>query len=159
MWKSFPKRHILIGLMVLVVSGCGFNNIESKIASRVRAQCQTPKPCIVRISDLTDFQWDEMYAFTYSASSDQIEQIIGVPLAEKVQFTRKVVFRWNGKVVHYEELPTQVDNFLDGQVDFDISDKDFYKLYPIDSAVFRVDKKEFENGIYYELRQIAPQNP
>jgi hypothetical protein len=150
------KRHLLIGFILLAVSGCGCNNLEGKIAGKVRAQCETSKPCIVRISDLTDFQWDEMYAFRYSASIDQIQQVIGVLVTEKVQFTRKLVFRLRGKVVHYEELPTQVDNFLDGQVDFDIPDKDFYKLYRVNSAVFRVNKKEFENGIYYELSQVSP---
>jgi hypothetical protein len=150
------KRHLLIGFILLALSGCGSNSIESKIAGRVKAQCETPKPCIIRISDLTDFQWDEMYAFRYSASVDQIQQVIGVPVTEKVQFTRKVVFRLRGKVVHYEELPTQVDNFLDGQVDFDIPEKDFYRLYRVDSAVFQVNKKEFENGVYYELRQVTP---
>jgi hypothetical protein len=150
------KRNLLMAFIVLAANACGGNNIESKIASRVRAQCETAKPCIIRISDLTDFQWDEMYAFRYSASSDQIEQVIGVPLTETGQFTRKVVFRWRGKVVHYEDLPTQVDNFVDGQVDFDIPDNSFYKLYSVDSAVFHVDKREFESGIYYDLRQVAP---
>ena len=150
------KRHFLITILVLALSGCGSNNIESKIASKVTAQCNTPKPCIIRISDLTDFEWDQMYVFRYSASIDQIEQVIGVPVTERAQFTRKVVFLWHRKVVHCEELPTQVDNFLNGQVDFDIPDKDFYKLYPVGSGIFRVEKKEFENGIYYELRQVAP---
>lgn len=142
--------------MLVAVSGCRSNNIESKIGRRVGAQCETSKPCIIRISDLTDFQWDEMYVFTYIAASDQIEQIIGVPVAERVQFTRKVVFRWHGKVVHNEELPTQVDNLLDGQVVFDIPDEDFYKLYRVDSAVFQVSKREFEDGVYYELKQVKP---
>jgi hypothetical protein len=153
------KRGFLIAFMLVAVSGCRSNNIESKVAGRVREQCETAKPCIIRISDLTDFQWDEMYAFSYSASIDQIEQIIGAPVTEKGQFTRKLVFRWQGKVVHYEELPTQVDNFLDGQVDFDIPNNDPYKLYPVSSAVFRVDQKQFEDGTYYELNQVAPQTP
>lgn len=141
---------------MFALSSCGSNSIESKIAGRVRAQCETAKPCIIRISDLTDFQWDEMYVFRYSASIDQIEQVIGAPVSEKTQFTRKLVFRLHGNVVHSEELRTQVDNFLDGQVDFDIPDKDFYKLYRVDSAVFRVVKKEFENSVYYDLKQVAP---
>ena len=150
------RHHLLLGIVVFALSSCASNGIESRIAGRVKAQCEIPKPCIIRISDLTDFQWDEMYVFKYSASIDQIEQVIGAPVNEKTQFTRKVVFRLRGNVVHSEELPTQVDNFLDGQVDFDLPDKEFYKLYRVDSAVFRVEKKEFENGVYYDLRQVAP---
>lgn len=151
------KRLLLIGLMLLAVSGCGANNIETRIAGRVRAQCETPNPCIVRISDLTDFQWDEMYVFLYSASVDQMEQVLGAPVTEKDEFSRKVVFRWQGKVVRYEELPTDVSNLVDGEVVFDVADREYYKLYSVDSAVFRVEKKEFSNGIYYELRQVTPQ--
>ena len=78
------KRHFLLGIIVFALSSCGSNSIESKIAGRVKAQCETPTPCIIRISDLTDFQWDEMYVFRYSASIDQIEQVIGVPVTEKL---------------------------------------------------------------------------
>jgi hypothetical protein len=143
-------------LLLLAFCACGSSNFETRIAKRVNSSCGASTTCLIRIKDLTDFQWDKMYVFKYNATLEQIKEALGVSLPEKSQFTRKIVFMKEGKVIYNEELPTNIEHVTTGEVVFDIPDNSVYKGYTIDAAVFHAEKKESDYGVYYELKQIIP---
>jgi hypothetical protein len=148
------KRLSLLILTLLLACGCRSGRIEQRIADRLREVCKTGEACTININDVIDFQWDKMYVFKYNATPDQVNQALGVGLPEQSELTRKIVFMKGRRIVHREEYPVDIEGLLDGPVVFDISDTEVYKSYWTDHAVFRVEKKEFEDQVCYALTQI-----
>ena len=125
-----------------------------------RIDCQYADTCIVRITELTNFAWDRMYVFSYRATRDDIRKSLGVELPQYTEFTRKIVFLKEGKVIHSEEYPSNVEGLMNGEVVFDIPDNSVHKDYTPDTAVFNVTRRNFEKGVWFELKQKndAPSN-
>jgi hypothetical protein len=95
--------------------------IERKIAARIEG-CNGAVPCKLVLSDLTNFQWDRMYAITFSAPKDGVDRIIGAKAPQYTEFTRKLIFLNGGKVVYMEEAPTDFEKPTRGAVVFDFAD-------------------------------------
>lgn len=147
-------------LAVLFLCGCGpgkTGKIERRISERIDA-CSAGAPCTIRISDVTDFSWDKMYAFTYNATQDQIDKALGTSFPDYVEFTRRMVFLKDGKIVYREDAPSNIESRVNGEVSFDVPETEIYKAYTTEDAVFRVWKEKVNNGfesdVYYRLEQI-----
>jgi len=141
--------------LLLICSGCSTNGaFEQKIVRRINSTCKGSIDCTIRIKDLTNFDWDKMYAFKYTVRADEAEKAMGVPLPEYTEFTRKIVFLKSNQIVYFEEEPTDIEGPVNGQIAFDIPDLGNYKLYTPDTAVFKARKLESRNIVYYELNQI-----
>jgi hypothetical protein len=65
-----------------------------------------------------------------------------------------MVFTKDGKIVHREEQPTDIEGAVNGQVYFEGSYIDRYSLYLSDTALFRAERIEFKEGRYYKLTQM-----
>lgn len=124
------------------------------IAARIDDACKSVSPCTINIKDVTDFQWDKMYAFKYHADLEQIEEALGVKFPLNNEFTRKLVFLKEGKVVYSEEAEVNVEHLEAGEVIFDMQDMEVYKMYTADAARFKAEKKESDYGSYYLLSQM-----
>ena len=124
--------------------------IERKIAAKIAA-CKDQAPCRIVISEITDFQWDRMFAFKYVATREQVQQALGTPPPQYTEFTRKIVFLNHGTVVYMEEDPTNVEHPTAGEVSFDIPDSAVYRAYDRERAVFLARKETEEAGVFYEL--------
>jgi hypothetical protein len=112
------KRFFILTLALSLMLSCSKSGvIERKIGERVDA-CKSDVPCIVGIKDLTDFQWDKMYVFSYGAYPEYIEKALGTPLPDYVEFQRRIVFLKDGKIVHREDEPTDIESMADGEVSF-----------------------------------------
>jgi hypothetical protein len=109
----------------------------------------------VRIRDVTDFDWDKMYVFDTGFDGDEIKTVIGTYVPEKTALTRKLVFTKGGKVVHYDELPTNIEGMVNNEVLFDDAGNYSHKIYSIEDAVFEAQKNS-HNGkeVYFNLKQI-----
>ena len=145
---------IVYALMLTTIFSCKRNNIESKIADRVEDIC-TSSSCTIDMENLTDFSWDKMYVFKYTAPQDEVINVVGSIPERFTEFTRKIIFTSNGKIVYSEEGQTDISGLVKGEVVFDIPDSVNFKSYEIEKAIFKADKKEFERGYYYELTQIG----
>jgi hypothetical protein len=124
--------------------------IETKIAAKISA-CKDQAPCRIVMSEITDFQWDRMYAFKYVATLEQVQQALGTPPPQHTEFTRKIVFLNYGTVVYMEEVPANVEHRTAGEVSFDIPDSAVYRAYDRERAVFLARKETEEAGVIYEL--------
>jgi hypothetical protein len=148
------KRLYILTFIMLLMFGCSKSGtIEQRIGRRLD-DCKSAEACIIKIRDLTDFQWDKMCAFEYEASLDQIEKALGTKFPDYVEFKRRMVFLKDGKIVHREDEPTDIEGLVNGQVSFGESyTNPVWSLTP-DTAVFTGKKEEFSGGIYYVLTQV-----
>jgi len=151
-------RLAIVILALVLLESCGRksinpNSVEGKLVARINSTCQDSSVCTIRVRDVTNFDWDKMYVFKYTATSDQMNKAVGLPLPPYEEFERKIIFVGGGKVVYSEADPTDVEKPIDQEVVFYIPDDALYKSYGRDS-VFRVTKKSFSNGVYYELRLV-----
>jgi len=95
-----------------------------------------------------------MHVFEYGARRDEIEKALGVPFPDYVEFKRRIVFLKDGKIVHREDEPTDIECPIDRQVSFGGSNAGSHWSFTPDTAVFSAEKKEFIGGVYYVLRQV-----
>ena len=146
------KRLLVATLSLLLLCGCS-KRLEESIAQRIDETCKSSEPCVLRIKDLTHFEWDKMYVFEYSAELYDIETALGTSFPDFVQFRRRMVFLKGGRIVYREDEPTDIERILDGQVVFDIPDAEVYRVYGPD-AEFLATKRKVDERTYYALEQI-----
>jgi hypothetical protein len=152
-WGATHKMKTLFSLIVVFLIGCGSSRtIEQKIGQRIDT-CPA-QPCIVRITDVTDFPWDQMHVFEVGATPEQIEKSLGTTFPDYVEFTRQIIFLKNGKIIHREEQPTSVEHPENGQVAFAETYTDPHWVFTPANAVFRGEQKRFSGGVYYLLVQV-----
>ncbi len=159
MTKILSKKMTIIIIMVAAIGVAAFaivsynrkNTIENKIGHWVNNNCQSNKACTVNIADLTEFDWDKMLVFEYGFTKKQVEEIIDTSLENHLEQSRKIVFLKDGEVVHHEQLPTNVEHNVDGQVIFD-GLVDNYAEYA-NGVSFNAQKQEGVAGTYYTLRK------
>jgi hypothetical protein len=155
------KRRLFLGVLAVatfccLAPGCKketTSGFESKLISAITAKCQSQVPCTLRIKDVTDFEWDKLYVFKYTASREVVEKVIGNPLKSYNEFHRRIVFTDNGHIAFYEEEPTNIEHVINNEVIFGIPDSTDYRAYDADS-VFTVQKVSTSNSSYYQLRKV-----
>jgi len=140
-------------IAILFLSCSGAQTLEQRIGQRVNS-CSASTPCIVKITDVTDFAWDQMHVFEAGATLDEIQRSIGTDFPDYVEFTRRIVFLKKVKIIHREDDPTNFEHSVPGQVSFAKSYTDPHWVFTPDNAVFRAEKKPFPSGAYYVLTQV-----
>ena len=135
--------------------GCSRSGLlERRVGERVE-RCQTGAPCVVRMKDLTGFQWDKMYVFSYGAELSDIETALGTSFPNFVQFTRRLVFLKDGKIVYREDEPTDIEHAVDGEVSFAGMDaQPSYLMFTPETAVFSAKRQEHSHGVLYLLTPL-----
>ena len=102
----FVKQFLVFAFVLPITISCSKSGgIEQRIGDRVNA-CKPTEACIIKIKELTDFQWDKMYVFTSGARNEHIDKALGIKYPDLIEFTRLMVFTKDGKIVHREEQPT-----------------------------------------------------
>jgi hypothetical protein len=146
-------RVCLLTLWLSLLLGCSRSGaVERQIGNRVNS-CVPSAPCIVKIKDVTDFQWDQLHVFEYGASLDEIRKFLGTDYPDYVEFKRRLVFLKDGRIIHREDEPTDVERPVNGEVSFAESHTNPHWSFTPETAVFRAEKKTFNGGVYYALRQ------
>ncbi|MGH9969370.1 MAG: hypothetical protein ACREBG_16435 [Pyrinomonadaceae bacterium] len=140
-------------LLTVMVACSHSTSIEHRVGQSID-NCKSDSPCIIRVKDFTDFEWDEMHVFEYGASLDQIEQAIGTSFPDYVEFTRRMVFLNGGKIVHREAEPTDVERVTNGQLVFAESYRDTHWSFTRENAVFKAQKKQSNGATSFALTQV-----
>ena len=150
-------KQLIVSIFVLLLFwGCSRTGlIEQTIGDKVD-NCKPDVPCIVKIRDLTNFQWDEMHVFSYGSSLDKIEKTLRTDFPNYVEFKRRIVFLKDGKIVHWENEPTNIEGMTDGQVIFTGMENEPSQLsFTPESATFTAVKYyPTSAGAAYWLKQI-----
>jgi hypothetical protein len=149
--RERSRRPGTLIVLLLLLAGCsGPGPIERKIAARIE-RCHDPASCQIVMSEITDFQWDRMYAFKYVATLQQVKEALGTPPPQFTEFTRKIVFLNHGTVAYLEEDPTNIEHPVSGEVLFDIPDNAAYRAYDRKEAVFLGRQETERDRVFYEL--------
>lgn len=129
--------------------------IEQRIGEKIDS-CKPDAPCIVKIEDLTDFKWDEMHVFSYGSTLDDIQRTLKTDFPYYVEFKRRIIFLKDGKIVHWENEPTNIEGMINGEVVFiGMENEPFQLSFTPDSAVFTAVKYyPTSAGVAYSLKQI-----
>ena len=152
-------RSLIVGILFLVIfESCETKTVdplsmEGKLVTRINTTCGDSSSCTIRLRDVTDFAWDRVYVFKYTARKSEVEKVIGAPFPLYEEFKRSMIFLNGGKIIYSEADPTNVEHPINNQIVFDIGDKDVYRSYSSESQ-FEVTRKNFEGGVYYELELI-----
>lgn len=148
------KRGCLLTLWLSVLLSCSRSGeVERAIGNRVNA-CVPSAPCIVKIKDVTNFQWDQLHVFEHGATLAEIEKALGTDSPDYVEFKRRLVFLKEGRIIHREDEPTDIERPVNGQVSFAGSYNSPHWSFTPETAVFRAEKKTFDGGVYYALTQL-----
>ena len=108
----------------------------------------------MKITDVTDFTWDQMHVFENGATRDEIEKSLGTTFPDYVEFKRRIVFLNSGKIIYREDEPTNIEQPINGQVSFAETYTNPHWVFTPDNAVFRAEQKRFSGGVYYLLTQV-----
>src|SRR5262245_3079548 len=142
----------LVGILIVYLVSRGSRQFEMKMVSAILANCQGRQECLLRPQDVTDFQWDKMFAFGYGASESEVKRVLGTNSQWGGEFQRKIVFTDRGKIVFHEEQPTNVEHPLKDEVTFNFPPNSDYAVYPRE-VVFKVVIKSSVHGRYFELSE------
>ncbi len=140
---------------VLAFAGCkpGTSNFDKKIIQYFQAQCHQNSPCVVEVRNLTNFEWDTMYAFDYRAQKVDVEEVVHRKITEFREFSRTLIFTRNGDIVLISQQPAGIEKPLFHEVEFDVSETSGYKAYPA-NVRFRITEVKDLHLDYFFLKQI-----
>lgn len=127
---------------------------QASLVHKIKQSCKEDSECVIRIKDITDFQWDKMFAFKEAVDQRTVEKALQTkvpPLQEGGQ----IVFMEKGKIVLFEAQPWDLERPLPDHVIF-VADSDpkGYRVYGPE-AIFRVKKLKFDEVVQYELDLVS----
>ncbi len=150
--SKFKKILIVLAITLLLVTTVFITSknrpgpVQSAIQEYIESDCPEISQCVVRIADLTDFEWDEMH---YLGGGDIAPNAIPVQLPEKHSFiNNKFVFISNGELAVYEEVRMEFEYTPDRAVI--INAKDSTKFIPA-TAKFTVEVRQSTDKDNYYL--------
>ena len=113
-----PLPQVILALFFFFFSGCQLGKhrgqIEQKLAAKIGEKCKPSNPCIIRAKDITDFNWDKLYAFHTNATQDDMNKVFGSTLPKYNEFSRKIIFTKEGKIIYAEDWLWNLDSLEDG---------------------------------------------
>ena len=65
------------------------------------------------------FSWDCLYVFDSGISKDEMERLLGQRVTGGEEFQRSFVFLLNGRIVHEETTPANIERPLRGEIVFE----------------------------------------
>jgi hypothetical protein len=147
-------KKVIFYLSIIILLGCQ-NNIQKKIVHKITRQCKDAHTCILKIRDVTDFEWDRMYIFNESVRLEEVNKILGFKYDYFEDIARRIIFTKGNKVVNHEDdfpYPKEKPN---GKVFFKFGNDSLkYAIFSPDKAIFKVQKNEIECSIFYNLTPL-----
>jgi hypothetical protein len=145
-------RRLLVALAVL---GFGFlwscskatSPIERKLAAYWNKHCKSSSPCEIRLEDLANWKWDRIYIFPAHTGRNEVLAALNESSYKFEEFSRKIVFTRNGRLVHSEQSLSSMEGLTDGEVVFgSLESTATYQVYSRKDAVFHLNRIALESG-------------
>ena len=137
------KPLISILLLVAALAGCN-GRVEDRLLRQIEETCsKSTKPgCLVKLKEITPFQWEKLYFFISWTTADSIRKAVGFnyqgdDVAD--DYTRMVFTRGNA-VVHEEDF--QSYDFHRSTISFSVQAKPLF--FTPDNALFWVEKGKIQ---------------
>ena len=158
------RRPLVSALAVLCLVGCALlawcyfrssGTLEGKIAAGIR-RCPVGKPCRIKVSGFTPFEWDRAYMF-YSASKSEREELLGTADPSYQEGVRQFVFLKDSKIVFQESEPSNFEGPSENELiigDDTERPPPIYSTFSYD-AEFVATERESQYGPCYNLRPMS----
>jgi len=157
---EFTKALFLLTLAAGVgLGGCREKEtkpgkFQASLVHKIKESCKEDRACVIRLKDVTDFPWDQMFAFKKAVDQHTVEEALQTkvpPLQEGAQ----VVFVERGRIVLFEAEPWDLERPLPDDVIF-VEDSDLkgYRVYRPE-AILKVKKLKFDEVVQYKLDLVS----
>lgn len=147
------KKSILIILSIFICS-CQ-SSIQDKIIDEIQ-QSRHKDSCIIKMTNITSFDWDTMYFFGTNADLSYINKRLGFNYPYFDDIANRIVFVKSKKIVYHDDkftYPEKKDlvvfSFEDGKTKF--------MSFTPKTAIFIAKKIDFYGDSFYELSPVAPE--
>ena len=139
-----------LGLALICCLGCRppLSDFDKDVGRFFTAHCHAGTPCTFKITDVTNFSWDTMYAFRYGVSQTEVENVIGRPIPDFVPSTRKIIFLQGGKVVYVVQAPSKSERIVPQEMIFQVSPMSNYVSYNSQTS-FYLNQGRLSDLTYY----------
>lgn len=101
------KYQLIYVSLVFSLFGCqkGYNKakIEKDIYNAIAKECLSSSDCVINISKITTFDWDELFVINAGTRSDEVSKIIGIEYPSSDNYTRRRYIFLKDKVIVYKE--------------------------------------------------------
>ncbi len=151
MRKAPFYKYLILCFLITICSGCSNNSLEAKIENHIKKACNEKDVCIINIKDITDFEWQKMYVFKEGTTLEAINEALGFEYPYFEDIARRTVFVSENRITYHEDIFPNPESAQDGQVIYEMPDTVQYTIFEPDDAVFKVNKVEFVQGVYYVL--------
>ncbi|MFZ1084409.1 MAG: hypothetical protein WAN35_05555 [Terracidiphilus sp.] len=102
---------------------------------------------------MTNFDWDKMYVFDGESSESDRTKALGTRDLGFQEFQPQFVFLKNGRIVHQESEPADVENPVKDEIWIDTGEEAYYHICtPL--AFYSVTEATDKDGPYYTLKQV-----
>lgn len=154
--STIPIFLIIIVLILTIIFKKESSLIQREIILYIENNC-IEVDCEIKLSSLTNFEWDSLYYFEERALLDsQLRNDklfpFDVPKSEKLM-AGQMIFVKNNQVVHFEEIERGVDQGKKNEISFNNSAVEGMQFYTPETAVFSV--KNYSNLGFFKYRYYA----
>ncbi len=118
-------KKIVVSLLICILVFGGCKKPENFLSSKITNQISKGEGTIINITQLTNFNWDELYIFKPYCTSDIIHKTIKKQFLKSNEMTMGVpegdtflVFIKNGEIVKYFMYPRAYGDFSDFKGDY-----------------------------------------
>jgi hypothetical protein len=147
-------KKILIFALTLTIYSCSnkHGQIESAITKKID-HCGN-SDCLIRLSEITNFDWDKAYFILAPVDNEYLNQILGLKYENYQEFTHSIIFLNKNKIIYSENNEASVENLTDDQIviqEPNVPDTAKCRVFTKQTAVFKGKIKSYNNIRYYEL--------
>jgi hypothetical protein len=144
-------KKLMILILPFLVYSCQ-NSIQDKIVNDIKKNGQEDS-CVVKMVNITSFDWDKMYIFRKNSGLEEVNQQLGFEYPYFEDIAKRIIFTKSKKVVYHEEEYPDPDKKSKLEFTFG-NDTTKVMVFTKKTAIFSAKKKEFYGWIYYELKPL-----
>lgn len=144
-------RKLMILILPFLVYSCQ-NSIQDKIVDNIKKSGQGDS-CIVKMVNITSFDWDKMYVFRENSGLEEVNKQLGFQYPYFEDIAKRIIFTKSRKVVYHEEEYPDPDK--KSKLEFILgNDTTKAMVFTKKTAIFSAKRKNFFGWIYYELKPL-----
>ena len=152
------KIFVVVIFIFIIVAMILMLHRNQKISSKIRSVYNKTEQTIfeVKLSDFTDFEWDNVIIYTYPITQKELSKITGINYTKEPDLQSGMIFLKNKQIV-YEEV---FENDFESPSCFiiypfeDINSDNKVKNFLKDEAVFRGEKIYYNGENRYILKPL-----
>lgn len=143
----------VVGVAIFINCSSQLNQLEKKVGE-IHENCDKPDSCLFILKNCVDFEWDTVCFIEGVDNPEFVKQFINADYKGYKEGTEPIIFKKNGQVIYYENNIYDIESNKRGSIS--VSDSMFNNayIYTPKTAVFRIEKVETSNGVFYILHHL-----